>query len=378
MRLSYCTNVHPSESLPEIIADLDVHARVIRDLSGVADLGVGLWLPAAVAAELAARPASRSLLAHALDAAGVELRTVNAFPFAGFHAPVVKKEVYSPDWTDPRRLRFTLDCAWVLGRMLPAGTDASISTLPLGWRAGWGSEQDEAATRALTALETELGRIADETGVQVRVGIEPEPGCILDTVSDVVAWLERRPELVANGRIGLCLDACHLAVSFADPQQTVAMVAAAGVPVVKVQASTAIELPDPTDPVGLDALAGFAEDRYLHQVRGEALDGSIRGVDDLPEALERGPEWAPGRWRTHLHVPLHQQPAAPLRATTEVLIETVRAVASLPEARRVHLDIETYTWSVLPQPMQPNSLAQGIAAEVVWALEHLTPVGAGR
>lgn len=374
MKLSYCTNVHPAETLDGIIADLDRYARVVRQKAAVPELGVGLWWPAAVAAELAGCTTARARLSDALVDADVRLRTVNAFPFAGFHAAVVKKDVYVPDWTDPRRLAFTLDCARALAAMLPPGADASISTLPLGWRVGWDGACDALATDALQALDAELETLAQETGVQVRVGIEPEPGCTLDTVQDVVDWLAHRPQLLERGRIGLCLDACHLAVSFADPAQVVAGVAAAGVPLVKVQASTAIELRDPTDGAGMAALAGFAEDRYLHQVRGEAADGSILRADDLPEVLHRGHRWAPGRWRTHLHVPLHQQPTAPLTATTQVLLDTVRAVESLPEAARVHLDIETYTWSVLPAIMRPADLADGIAAEVRWAQQHLMPL----
>src|SRR5699024_9847612 len=129
----------------------------------------------------------------------------------------VKLGVYSPDWTTPERLRFTKDCATVLAALLPEGGTGSISTLPLGWRTGWGPTQDAAAEANLASLVEHLRGLEETTGRTVRVGIEPEPGCILDTVADVVDWLGARPGLTADGRIGLCLDTCHLAVSFADP-----------------------------------------------------------------------------------------------------------------------------------------------------------------
>ncbi|MGO1563025.1 MAG: hypothetical protein ACTHW7_14500, partial [Actinomycetaceae bacterium] len=180
MELSYCTNVHPSEDLDGVIAQLDTHAGPVRAAAGLDSLGVGLWLTAETAAVLAADPAARERLAEALDRNGLTFRTVNAFPYRGFHDDVVKLRVYEPDWTTPERLCFTTDCATALAALLPEGADGSISTLPLGWRTGWGPEQDAAAEENLAALAEHLRALEESTGRTVRVGIEPEPGCILD------------------------------------------------------------------------------------------------------------------------------------------------------------------------------------------------------
>ncbi|WP_285137571.1 metabolite traffic protein EboE [Microbacterium sp. lyk4-40-TSB-66] len=370
MHLSYCTNVHPAEDLAGIVRQLDEHAGPVRREAGLDRLGVGLWMPVGVASVLAGDPAARETLADALERNGLELRTVNAFPYRGFHDDVVKLAVYRPDWTTAERLTYTLDCARALAALLPEGAEGSISTLPLGWREGWDAAASRAAEENLARLVEGLATLQRETGRTVRVGIEPEPGCILDDVADVVAWLAARPALIADGRLGLCLDTCHLAVSFADPATVVAAATAAGVRVVKVQASVALEVPDPADPRSVAVLRPFAEERYVHQVR------SARGThaaDDLPEVLDARASWpADQPWRVHVHIPLHARPAAPLRATTEVLVAAVDAVMAAPGGDDAHLDVETYTWSVLPASLQPASLVDGIAAELRWVREHLS------
>lgn len=375
MELSYCTNVHPAEDLDGIVRQLDEHAGPIRRAAGLDRLGVGLWMPVGVASALSGDPGARAVLADALERNALELRTVNAFPYRGFHDDVVKLAVYRPDWTTRERRDYTLDCARALAALLPEGAEGSISTLPLGWRAGWDAAADRAADENLTRLVEDLAALESETGRTVRVAIEPEPGCILDDVADVVAWLGARPHLTDGGHLGLCLDTCHLAVSFADPAAAVADVAAAGIRIVKVQASVALEVPDPADPRTIEALRPFAEERYVHQVR-EA--GGTRRADDLPEVLDAAEPWPTDRpWRVHVHIPLHARPAEPLRATTEVLLAAIDAVLEAPGGGDAHLDVETYTWSVLPRELQPETLVSGIAAELRWAHTHLSRALAG-
>ncbi|TXK10103.1 metabolite traffic protein EboE [Microbacterium hatanonis] len=375
MELSYCTNVHPAEDLDGIIEQLDVHAGPVRAAAGLDALGVGLWIPADTAAVLAADASARGRLSAALERNALTLRTINAFPYRGFHDDVVKLAVYRPDWTSAERLRYTLDCATLLAALLPEGASGSISTLPLGWRVGWDADADAAAEAALGALVDGLQEIERRTGRTVRVGIEPEPGCILDDVADVVAWLGARPHLTADGLLGLCLDTCHLAVSFADPTAAVAAAERAGVRIVKVQASVALEVTDPSADGTLEALAPFAEARYVHQVRARpAASVPEFAADDLPEVLAADPAWPTDRpWRVHVHIPLHATPAPPLRATTEVLRAAVDAVLQTPHGRDAHLDVETYTWTVLPDHLQPDSLVEGIAAELRWATTQLAP-----
>ncbi|TCL85731.1 MULTISPECIES: metabolite traffic protein EboE [unclassified Rathayibacter] len=366
MHLSYCTNVHPAEDLEGVVRQLDVYAGPARIAAGLESVGVGLWIPRDLAARLVASREDRAVLRAALERNGLEVRTLNAFPYAAFHAEVVKLDVYRPDWTTPERLAYTVDCARILADLLPAGADGSISTLPLGWREGWGAEQDAAAVRQLALLVDELRELRRSTGHAIRLAIEPEPGCILDTVEDVVAWLHPRIGLVDPAYVGVCLDTCHLAVSFADPTAAVRRIRDAGLRVVKVQASAALHVADPAHPAARAAVGAFVEKRYLHQTRENGAGGVLR-VDDLPEALDTLP--GEGPWRVHFHVPLHHRPAAPLSATTAVLAEAVSAVDAAWPYDEIHLDVETYTWAVLADA--PSDLSVGIGAELAWAAEHL-------
>jgi sugar phosphate isomerase/epimerase len=367
--LSYCTNVHPAEDLAGVLAQLDRYAEPVRRLVGVDVLGLGLWLPATLARELAASPELRAKLRAELDARGLEVYTLNAFPYGGFHDEVVKRSVYRPEWTDDARLRYTVDCAVVLGDLLPdSATYGSISTLPLAWRTPWTEADDEAATAALADLTGVLDGMAAASGRPIRLAVEPEPGCVLDAVADAVRWLAPR---VDPRYVGLCLDTCHLAVSFADPAETVASIYDAGLEVVKVQASAALQVEEPTSEAARAALIDFTEPRYLHQVRERAESGLVLAADDLPEALTE----LPGRdaWRVHFHVPLHARPAAPLSATTDVLRAAVTALKSTVDVMP-HVEVETYTWSVLPETAGnggDTALIRGIAAELRWAAANL-------
>lgn len=371
--IGYCTNVHPAEDLPGVLAQLDRYAEPVRRLVGVDVLGLGLWLPAGLAHELAGSRELRAKLRAELDARGLSVYTLNAFPYGGFHDEVVKHSVYRPEWTDPARLRYTVDCAEVLVDLLPdTATYGSISTLPLAWRTPWSEADDETATAALTELTGVLDGMAAANGRPIRLAVEPEPGCVLDTVADAIAWLAPR---VDPRYVGLCLDTCHLAVSFADPAATVASIYAAGLEVVKVQASAALQVLEPASPEARAALADFAEPRYLHQVRERVASGAVLAADDLPEALTELPGRDP--WRVHFHVPLHARPAAPLSATTDVLRTALSALESTVE-RMPHVEVETYTWSVLPETAGnggDTALIRGIAAELRWAVANLEELG---
>lgn len=374
--LSYCTNVHPAEDLPGVLAQLDRYAEPVRRLVGVDVLGLGLWLPAVLARELADSPELRAKLRAELDARGLAVYTLNAFPYGGFHDEVVKHNVYRPEWTDDARLRYTVDCAVVLTDLLPdSASYGSISTLPLAWRTPWAEVDDDVATAALVELTGVLDGMAAASGRPIRLAVEPEPGCVLDTVADAVRWLAPR---VDPRYVGLCLDTCHLAVSFADPAETVASIYRAGLDVVKVQASAALQVEEPGSDEARLALADFTEPRYLHQVRERSSAGVPLAADDLPQALTDLP--GSDVWRVHFHVPLHARPAAPLSATTDVLRTAVAALRSTVDTLP-HVEVETYTWSVLPETAgngNDTALIRGIAAELRWAAANLLELGGVR
>ncbi|MEU4161036.1 metabolite traffic protein EboE [Actinoplanes sp. NPDC026670] len=355
VHLSYCTNVHPAEDLPGIIGQLDTYAVPVRERLAADVLGLGLWLAAPVAAALADDGAARRLLRRELDARGLEVVTLNGFPYEAFQAPVVKHAVYRPDWTTTARLDYTLDLARVLVDLLPDDAErGSVSTLPLAWREPWPQAQRDAARHMLDRLAGGLAEIAWQTGRVVRVAFEPEPGCVAETTAQAVDMLAGTD----TDRLGVCLDLAHLACAWEDPVEAVKRLATAGIPVVKVQVSAALEVADPV--AARPVLEQYAEPRFLHQTRSAAG----HACDDLDIALTENP---PGPWRIHFHVPLHVPPAPPLTATTPQL-----TVVDCD-----HFDVETYTWDVLPagqRPTSPAELADGIAGELAWTRDQLTGV----
>lgn len=366
VHLGYCTNVHAAESLPGIVAQLDAHAAPVRERLGSDRLGVGLWLPAPTAAGLAADPAAIRRLRAELDARGLETVTLNGFPYQAFHAPVVKHAVYRPDWSTPQRLDYTIDLARILAGLLPAdAARGSVSTLPLAWRTIWDPARGDAARRALDTLAGRLRALHREVGRPVRIAFEPEPGCAIETTAQAVSRLSA----VDPDYLGVCVDLAHLACAWEQPSQAFDALAAAGLPVVKVQLSAAL-VADRPEQAG-DVLREYAEPRFLHQVRSAAGPSA----DDLDEALIRE---LPGPWRIHYHVPLHAEPLPPLGSTISVLREALDALLRGPAAGCDHLEVETYTWNVLPAARRPDgagALAEGIAAELAFAAQQLRAVG---
>ncbi|MFD0369119.1 metabolite traffic protein EboE [Streptomyces sp. NPDC127114] len=374
VHLAYCTNVHPAETLDGVLAQLRDHCEPVRRRLGRDRLGIGLWLARDAARSLVADPAALRALRAELDRRGLEVVTLNGFPYEGFGADEVKYRVYQPDWTRPERLAHTTDLARLLTALLPDDiTEGSVSTLPIAWRTPYGPRAADTARDALTALAERLDALEELTGRSVRVGLEPEPGCTVETVADALAPLAA----VASPRIGVCLDTCHLATSFEDPHTALAALGTAGIPIPKAQLSAALHAEHPHLPEVREALASFAEPRFLHQTRTLTAAG-LRGTDDLPEALtgDALPDSTP--WRAHFHVPLHAPPEPPLTSTLPVLQESLALLVGGPHPRTRHLEVETYTWQALPPERRPRTrarLADGIAAELTLARDLLTDLG---
>ncbi|GAA3008235.1 metabolite traffic protein EboE [Streptomyces fulvorobeus] len=376
VHLSYCTNVHPAETLDGVRAQLRDHCEPVRRRLGRDRLGIGLWLAKDAARTLVNDPAALRSLRAELERRGLEVVTLNGFPYEGFGAEKVKYRVYRPDWTEPERLSHTTDLARLLAALLPDDvTEGSISTLPIAWRTPYDGDPGAARTAraALTTLAQRLDALAELTGKSIRIGLEPEPGCTVETTSDAIAPLTA----IGHDRIGICVDTCHLATSFEDPDTALDALAAAGVFVAKAQLSAALHAEEPHLPDVRAALADFAEPRFLHQTRMNSAAG-LRGTDDLHEALDGHalPDSAP--WRSHFHVPLHAPPAPPLTSTLPVLRSTLNRLVGGPVALTRHLEVETYTWQALPAELRPRTrtqLADGIAAELTLARDLLVDLG---
>ncbi len=395
--LGYCTNVHPYDDVEGMIAALRSHAVPLAarlglgrargpgdgaDLGSSAEpgsgsaldgaLGVGLWFPQTVASEVEADP---SRLVEALAELGLYVFTVNAFPSGSFHGPRVKDEVFKPSWSDPERLSYTLSAARALAACLPEGVDGTLSTHSGAYKP-WGPAlcDEDGVVAGLLAADEGLARLADETGRRVTLAIEPEPLSLLETTDEVVDLFTRRLAPHSQGHLGLCYDACHQAVEFEDMAPSLTALAAAEVPIAKVQLSCAIVSAGPAG--RRQALAPFAEDRWFHQVVARQEGEPLRRLADLPEALSDRRALAADEWRVHYHVPLFADrlDSAGLLTTTRPDLEQLLALVQSTGATD-QLEIETYSFGALPVERRESlgavTLLDCLEQEYRWVLDQL-------
>jgi sugar phosphate isomerase/epimerase len=397
--LTYCTNVHPGERWADVLDTLERHVPAVRDaVAAGTPFGVGLRLSAGAAAELD-DPRAFAALEEALARHRLFVFTLNGFPYGAFHGTRVKESVYEPDWSDPRRLAYSDRLARLLARLLPAdgSREGSVSTVPGAFRPrGAAPAVREAIVEHLLRHAATLHRLRLETGRTIGLGLEPEPGCLLETTQEGVAFLEEQvfttsararfgglagvspaeAEPALRRHLGLCLDACHAAVSFETPAECLARARAAGVRLVKIQLTTALAA-SPLGPAQQSALRAFAEDVYLHQVveRPAGPGAAPRRWLDLPDALaELGAagedaEGAGREWRVHFHVPVFQARLGALSNTQPFLAELLAALRAEPASG--HLEVETYTWEVLPDAHRGDDVCAAMARELRWVRDRL-------
>ncbi len=389
VNLTYCTNIHAGESWPDIRASLDAHVPAIK--AAVAPdrpLGIGLRL-SGEAATSARQPDALAAFRDQLATLGAYVFTINAFPFGPFHGVRVKEQVYLPDWRSAERVAFTADSAAVLAAILPDGIDGSISTVPGAFKPS-GREVGAAAAMAARMVEAVADLVLTErrTGKRIALALEPEPCCFLETVDESIAFFETvlfKPEsldllaarigvnrdgaeTMLRRHLGICYDVCHGSVEYEDSVAALDRLLAAGISVPKVQLSAAMRIPFMTDEL-VDAVMRYDDGVYLHQTIVRNPSGLTRYVD-LPDAVAAFKEdRADGEWRIHCHVPLFLSDLGEI-GSTRADLEAVLA-AFRRKSRSSHLEVETYTWDVLPDHLRTGSKAADIAREISFCVKEL-------
>lgn len=391
VHLTYCSNIHPGESWAEVRANFDRHVVGVRErVLPDGEFGVGLRLSARAAAELS-EPAALAEFRDFLARSRMYVFTINGFPYGTFHGTRVKEDVYLPDWRDPERLRYTDQLAELLAALLPAdaGIEGSVSSVPGAYKRALGGPQDVALiVEHLLRHVVCLVKLRARTGRLIALALEPEPDCLLETIDEVVAFFERElhgsaavrrlMELTGlehaaaaralHDHLGVCLDLCHAAVEFEQPADCIRRLETAGIRVPKMQISAGLRL-SALDTDALAALQRFNDPVYLHQVvqRGP---GGLERFADLPDALAslQGAT-ADREWRVHFHVPIFLDRLAPFDSTQSF----IREVLAIHRARPVsaHLEVETYTWGVLPEPFRSGTVDAAVARELAWVRTEL-------
>jgi len=370
--LAYCTNIHPAESWAETLHVLKTHTLQVRDHVSPANA------PYAIGLRLSARAATELLQGDHLAQFKLWLEdencyvfTINGFPYGSFHGTRVKEKVYQPDWTSSERLRYTQDLFTIIAQLVPEGVDGSVSTLPGSFKA---FEADETAIFThLEACAQYIENLSSQYGRDLHLGLEPEPLGHFENTEETIAFFERLlhfcsdPELIKK-RIGINYDSCHFALEFDDCRTSLDTFRAAGLRISKLHLSSALEF-NPSNLEAIEAIRAFDEPTYLHQVIVKNHDSSLKRFTDLPEFLNASEQMKNTELaRVHFHIPLYAAPKEPLHSTQQHASDAINYLKS-NSGFCSHLEIETYTWGVLPSELQ-IPIEEQIAREYDWVLNQ--------
>ena len=382
LHLTYCLNIHSGESWQENFDAIKQNTLAIRDkIAKGKAFGLGLRLGFEAASQLI-KTEELDELSRFLQEEDLYVFSINGFPYGQFHNTSVKEDVYRPDWQSPQRRDYTMMLADILARLLPEGVQGSISTLPLSYKKWITSEsQTKQMVHMLADVAVHLNSIDKRDGKKICLGLEPEPDCLIENTDEFLEFFSgfllntgteyiernhglRNGEEILRRYIGICFDTAHLAVEFEDLAESYRKIKAASIPICKVQLSVALELKKTTQ--ALDQLNDFSDSVYLHQVKIKTKEGSILSYADMPKAIE---EAASGRWRIHFHVPLFFTENANLESTASCLDPDF--FGELLKGYTPHLEIETYTFDVLPDFLRHKGVVESITKEYQWVFSQL-------
>lgn len=358
--ITYCTNIHPGESWDEIFLNVRTHLPAVKAaVSPDAPFPIGLRLSNRAAIDLDAE--ASALFQEWCREAGCFVPTINGFPYGVFHGRPVKESVYLPDWRQEERVEYTKRLAYLLDAWLPEGMAGSISTVPVGFKRKVRPDDYAAVRRNLLGVLEHLDLLRQRSGKEIVLCLEPEPGCVLETTEDLVRFIEQMgfPRALGN-MMGICFDCCHHAVAFENVPEAFAMLSEAGVKIGKIQASSALRLKS-FDRTLLD---GLDEPCYLHQVVIRHPEGRLARYDDLPEALDRHHIALGEEWRIHFHVPVFAEDTVSYGTTRFFLEECLQRMDG-----NIPIEVETYTWDVLPAELRSASVTESIIREIEWVKE---------
>jgi hypothetical protein len=390
--LTYSTLVHPGDTWEEMWHSLITYVpRVKARVSPNAAFGVSLRLSAASADTLIKAPAERAKLKAFLDDNDLYLYTVNAFPYGPFKNTIVKEQVFEPDWRGEPRALYTENVAEILAEVGSEQVNPSIQSPPLGFKARvTGNDVVEAYAANIRKLAVFLHRLRERTGRTVTLALEPEPFCFLETTPETVHFftkvLRSEPSLKAlatelgvndsqareilRRHVGTVYDICHQAVEYEDVSASLQSLVDNDIPVFKLQEAAAVRIPQ-VIAASVNALREYCDSIYLTQTierRGGKLNRFLN-LQDAFAAFEKDPG-GQREWRTHFHVPIFLDDLGEHFKTTRFAIEEALAFHKRTPLS-TQLEIETYTWDVLPDHLKTGDIVDYVVMEIEWVRAQL-------
>ena len=377
IHLAYCTNIHRGEGWNETFHGLNEYTLKVKEKVSQSDpFAIGLRLGYKAALELS-ETGSRNLdeFIKWLDHNNCYIFSINGFPYGQFHGSRVKEQVYSPDWTFDSRVEYTNLLFDILAEILPSGMSGSVSTLPGSFKEFIQDDirQGNVIIENLARCGKHINDLIEKTGKDLHLGLEPEP----------LGWFENTPETLSffkrfrnihgdefDNVIGVNYDTCHLAIEYENAKESLLLLKNNNIKISKIHLSSALKLKPNQQTV--DSLKEYQDDVYLHQVIAKLQNGDLIRFKDLPDAIEnflKG-NCNDDEWRVHFHIPLHASPDSLFDDTRDHIKDTLSVLSSDPEMCK-HLEMETYTWEVLPNSMQSNSVVDQLSLEYDWTLNSL-------
>jgi len=375
--LAYCTNVHRGRDWAETLSSLEQHTLAVRRrVAPGRPYAIGLRLSDQASRDLI-RPEVLRHFQGWLRRHDCYVFTINGFPYGAFHGTRVKEQVSQPDWTSPDRLAYTHRLFDLLAELVPPGVEGSVSTVPVSFK------QFVLGERGLRQARENLWRCVDHqeqlarrTGRKFHLGLEPEPFGTVENSTEFLTFFEQmeaeRPgDQRLREHLGVNYDTCHFALQYETPAEALGRFQRRGIKVSKIHLSNALRVRPTAETRRM--LESFLDGVYFHQVIERRSDGELFRYRDLDEALATpisdGPQ-ADREWRIHFHVPLHAPESGDLGTTAEHVRGTLEVLRRHP-ALCHHLEMETYTWEVLPPALKQPRVEDMLVSEYQWTLAEL-------
>ena len=391
LHVTYCTNIHPGQDWKSTFSSIQKHVPGIKkEVSDKHPFGLGLRLSNKASEELDGAE-NMCVFQQWLTENDVYIFTMNGFPYGNFHDERVKDMVHAPDWTTKERLTYTKRLFRQLALLLPKGMQGGISTSPISYKYWHKTEQDtvkafEVGAQQMLLVANYLFELEETTGKYLHLDIEPEPDGLLENSDEVLTFFsnflipigipffkkkqhlnKEEAERLIKKYITVCYDICHFSLAYEEPSNTFEKFKNAAIIVGKIQVSAALKIKfDGADnEIIWKELSQFNEPTYLHQVT-EKIGDTVKTYSDLPVILEN--KGAHQELRAHYHVPIFLEKYGALFSTQDHIIKTLDYLQNHPVTG--HLEIETYTWDVLPSDLKQD-LSESIIREINWLKTRL-------
>jgi hypothetical protein len=389
--LTYSTLVHQTDNWDQLWKSVNTYLPAVKArVAPHEKFGVCLRTSAPSVELLSQEPSKVADLKQFFKDNDLYLYTANAFVYGVFKKQVIKEDVYEPDWATPERREYTKKVATLLAELAPEGINPSIQSAPLGFKPKvTGEDVVDAYTSNVIDVVAHLVDLKKRTGKTVTLGLEPEPRCYLETTDETITYFKDRLFSGATAKrlakatglneadaaqamrdyMGVVFDIGHQAVGYEDIPASLQKLVDNGVQIVKLQEAASMYIPEVTQKT-VDELQKFAKTIYLSQTC-QKKDGKMTWFLNLEDAFE---DWyknpGPREWRTHFHVPVFLNDLGGNFGTTRFALEQALAFHKKTPLS-THLEIETYTWDVLPDHLKTGDIVEYVTRELDWVKGQL-------